>query len=193
MQSDEVCTLCTKQEEFDTAQALLQLQAPGQAQDQADQGQSPQPNVPAQQHHAAMQDTKSDRGDMMSNSGDCVNTRQPISGQLQPFAPGSSAQTPQQAVAAAAQHAAVAEVATDVPTAAPVARAPTNPVQQPRPSQPATQPAPAQPAAAAAATAQSTQARQQEKLFRAMPPELQQVTHYSCDNGCGFTFFTPCL
>jgi len=33
-------------------------------------------------------------------------------------------------------------------------------------------------AAAAAATAQSTQARQQEKLFRAMPPELQQVSHF---------------
>ena len=69
----------------------------------------------------------------------------------------------QQAVAAAAQPAVVAGVATGVPTAAPVA---------------------------AAATAQSTQARQQEKLFRAMPPELQQVTHFSY---YGFTFFTPCL
>ena len=56
----------------------------------------------------------------------------------------------QQAAAAAA----VAGVATGVPTAAPVA------------------------AAAAAAAAQSTQARQQEKLFRAMPPELQQVNHF---------------
>ena len=43
-------------------------------------------------------------------------------------------------------------------------------------------------AATAAAAAQSAQARQQEKLFRAMPPGLQQVTHFSY---CGFTFFTP--
>ena len=48
----------------------------------------------------------------------------------------------------------------------------------------------ATPVAAAAAAVQSTQARQQEKLFRAMPPELQQVTHFSY---YGFTFFTPCL